>query len=265
MLPLFDAPKTLSSFAEGLLALIGALSEQTASKPYQGVRVKDPVKELLRRKRGNIARTVPPTAFGLPESYGVLTPCLLSKGPSGFPASTPNALTDSAVDVGALCPGWVAQPSNTAAFQPLGHWTPSEYFQHEQSLTTLSSLTSEMYVQPVCPSYAVVGPSSVLTLAHTPLFTNLGTIASSSSGLPQIDVQDGSLAYIPWATPLSSCAQNVTSQHLSVPAPVPEPESQQKGPASTSEETLALEKLLEGEEDQKEPYACRTSIFTQDI
>lgn len=38
-----------------------ALSEQAASKPYQGVRVKDPVKELLRRKRGNTAKTVPPT------------------------------------------------------------------------------------------------------------------------------------------------------------------------------------------------------------
>lgn len=33
-----------------------ASSDASASKPYQGVRVKDPVKELLRRKRGNGAR-----------------------------------------------------------------------------------------------------------------------------------------------------------------------------------------------------------------
>jgi len=38
-----------------------ALSEVPSSKPYQGVRVKDPVKELLRRKRGNAARTKPPS------------------------------------------------------------------------------------------------------------------------------------------------------------------------------------------------------------
>lgn len=44
------------------LCLSIALSEQAASKPYQGVRVKDPVKELLRRKRGNTAKTLPPTA-----------------------------------------------------------------------------------------------------------------------------------------------------------------------------------------------------------
>lgn len=41
-----------------------ALSDVSASKPYQGVRVKDPVKELLRRKRGNAARTTPPVAVG---------------------------------------------------------------------------------------------------------------------------------------------------------------------------------------------------------
>lgn len=41
-----------------------ALSEASTSKPYQGVRVKDPVKELLRRKRGNASRTTPPAAVG---------------------------------------------------------------------------------------------------------------------------------------------------------------------------------------------------------
>ncbi|XP_060744691.1 POU domain class 2-associating factor 1 isoform X2 [Tachysurus vachellii] len=237
-----------------------SLSEQAASKPYQGVRVKDPVKELLRRKRGNTARTVPPTA-----GYRFLTPYLLSEGSSGFLGSSQSALNDTSVDVGALCPGWVAQPSSTAAFQPLGHWAPSEYFQHEQSLSTLPPLTSDMYVQPVCPSYAVVGPSSVLTFAHAPLFTNLGTISSSSSGLPQIDVQDGSLAYIPWAPPMSPCPQNVAPQPLAMPVPVSEPEPQQKEPAPTSDGTLALEKLLEEDEDQKEPYACSPSLFTQDI
>ncbi|XP_053362769.1 POU domain class 2-associating factor 1 isoform X2 [Clarias gariepinus] len=234
-----------------------SLSEQASSKPYQGVRVKDPVKELLRRKRGNTVKTLPPTAVVIPNNT---LPSYTHVG------SSRSALNESAIDVGALCPGWVAQPSSTAAFQPLGHWAPTDYFQHEQTLSTLPSATSDMYVQPVCPSYAVVGPSSVLTLAHAPLFTNLGTISSSSSGLPQIDVQDGSLAYIPWAPPLSPCPQNVAPQLLPMPVPVPEPVHQQQEPAPSSEGTLALEKLLEEEEeDQKEPYTCSPSLFTPDI
>ncbi|KAM9469425.1 POU domain class 2-associating factor 1 isoform 1-T1 [Clarias gariepinus] len=240
-----------------------SLSEQASSKPYQGVRVKDPVKELLRRKRGNTVKTLPPTAVVIPNNT---LPSYTHVGSSGFPGSSRSALNESAIDVGALCPGWVAQPSSTAAFQPLGHWAPTDYFQHEQTLSTLPSATSDMYVQPVCPSYAVVGPSSVLTLAHAPLFTNLGTISSSSSGLPQIDVQDGSLAYIPWAPPLSPCPQNVAPQLLPMPVPVPEPVHQQQEPAPSSEGTLALEKLLEEEEeDQKEPYTCSSSLFTPDI
>lgn len=51
-----------------------------------------------------------------------------------------------------------------------------------------------------------------------------------------------------------------------MPVPVSHPEPQQEEPAPSSEGTLALEKLLEEEEeDQKEPYACSPSLFTQDI
>lgn len=63
---------------------------------------------------------------------------------------------------------------------------------------------------------------------------------------------------------MSSCTQNAP-QPLPIPVPVSEPEPQHKEPAPTSEGTLALEKLLEEEEDQKEPYACSPSLFTQDI
>lgn len=51
-----------------------------------------------------------------------------------------------------------------------------------------------------------------------------------------------------------------------MPVSVSEPEPQQEESASSSEGTLALEKLLEeDEEDQKEPYVCSSSLFTQDI
>ncbi|XP_066540038.1 POU domain class 2-associating factor 1 isoform X2 [Hoplias malabaricus] len=246
-----------------------SLSEQAASKPYQGVRVKDPVKELLRRKRGNTGKTVPQTAVVVPNNS---LPSYAHVGTNQI------ASNDSTVDVGALCSGWVTQSSSSAAFQQLGHWTPPEYLHHEPPIPSLPSLTT---VQPVCPSYTVVGPSSMLTLTHTPLFTNLGTLSPSGSAVPQMDVPDSSLAYIPWAQPLSTlsgpvmqrppCPQPLTTaQFLPVslppmPAPISAPEPQQVEPTPASEGTLALEKLLEDDEDQKESYACSPSLFTHDI
>lgn len=85
-----------------------------------------------------------------------------------FTEASQTGLNDSVMDVGGLCTGWIAQTTSTAAFQPLGHWSPADCQQHDPTLP------ADMYVQPICPSYTVVGPSSMLTLAHTPLFTNLG-------------------------------------------------------------------------------------------
>lgn len=71
---------------------------------------------------------------------------------------------------GALCAGWLSQPT-PAALQPLAPWTPyTEYVPHEAVSCPYSA---DMYVQPVCPSYTVVGPSSVLTYASQPLITNV--------------------------------------------------------------------------------------------
>lgn len=86
-----------------------------------------------------------------------------------LPEANQTGINDSVLDVGGLCTGWITQTSTTA-LQPLGHWSP-DCQQHDP---TLPSHTADMYVQPICPSYTVVGPSSMLTLAHTPLFTNLG-------------------------------------------------------------------------------------------
>ncbi|XP_076831981.1 POU domain class 2-associating factor 1 isoform X2 [Brachyhypopomus gauderio] len=254
-----------------------SLSEQSASKPYQGVRVKDPVKELLRRKRGNTAKTAPPTAVVVPNniSYG-------HAGSTGFLGTSPSAPNESAMEMGALCPSWVAQPGSSVPLPSLGHWAPPEYLHHhhEPAISALPPLTTDMYVQPVCSSYTVLGAPSVFTLTPTPLFTNLGTISPSSTALPQVDVPDSSLAYIPWAQPLptlsgpimqrSSCPQTLPlPQLLPVPLPMtlpaPTPGPQQEEPTQAAEGTLALEKLLEEKEDEKEEYACSSSLFTPDI
>ena len=74
------------------------------------------------------------------------------------------------------CPLLVARVSCEAqgpitALQPLAPWTPNtEYVPHEAVSCPYSA---DMYVQPVCPSYTVVGPSSVLTYASQPLITNV--------------------------------------------------------------------------------------------
>lgn len=72
-------------------------------------------------------------------------------------------------DEGALCSGWISQPSPTS-LQPLTQWTTyPDYVSHE---AVSCPYTADMYVQPMCPSYTLVGPSSVLTYASQPLITN---------------------------------------------------------------------------------------------
>ncbi|XP_057207897.1 POU domain class 2-associating factor 1 isoform X2 [Triplophysa rosa] len=182
-------------------------------------------------------------------------------------------LNDSVMDVGGLCTGWIAQTTSTTALQPLSHWSPPDCLQHDP---TLPSHTADMYVQPICPSYTVVGPSSMLTLAHTPLFTNLGAVSTSNSSLPQVEVPD--LTYIPWAQSLSTISCPVMQapsmptalsgpQLLPVPLTLPvfSPEPAQVKPLQAPEGSLALEKLLEEDEDHKETYICNPSLFSEDI
>lgn len=88
------------------------------------------------------------------------------KGSSSFVEANQSSLNDSLVDVGGLCTGWIAQTTSTTALQPLSHWTPPDQH-HDPAIPP----HTDMYVQPICPSYTVVGPSPMLTL-HTPLFTN---------------------------------------------------------------------------------------------
>ncbi|XP_051966407.1 POU domain class 2-associating factor 1 isoform X2 [Xyrauchen texanus] len=250
---------------------MGKLSDAPTSKPYQGVRVKDPVKELLRRKRGNAAKVAPPTAMVI--SSNTLS-SYTHAGASSFVEVNQAGFNDSVVDVSGLYTGWLAQPTSTAAVQPLGHWSSPDCQHHDPSSTT------DMYVQPICPSYTVVGPSSMLTFTHTPLFTNLGTMSTFNSTLPQ-EVPDSSLTYIPWAQPLSTISSPVmqapsiqptlsATQLFPLPLTLPvvssELEPQHMEPPQATEGTLALEKLLEEEDEgHKDTYICNPSLFSEDI
>ncbi|XP_056139802.1 POU domain class 2-associating factor 1 [Lampris incognitus] len=184
------------------------------SRPYQGVRVRDPVKELLRRKRGlepPPAKTSPSAADVVPYNNQSSYP----QGSFGFELAS-SASTDSlatAGDGGAHYAGWRTQPTATfAGLQPTAtSWSSSEYNHQDPSTQTLAypaptTLTADMYMQTLCSSYTVVRPPTMLTYSHTPLVTNLGTIpmAPAPASLPQMDLQDSGLTYIPWAQPLTT-------------------------------------------------------------
>ncbi|KAL7981606.1 hypothetical protein Chor_005694 [Crotalus horridus] len=152
------------------------------SRPYQGVRVKEPVKELLKRKRGS-AQNVKVA----PEGMAVFFPhqSLPSYSPTGQVYSETDLVTSSLplMEEGALYSGWLSQPP-PATLQPLTQWTTSpDYVSHE---AVSCPYTADMFVQPVCPSYTLVGTSSVLTYTSQPLITNFGSLGVlGADPLPQ--------------------------------------------------------------------------------
>ncbi|XP_028665361.2 POU domain class 2-associating factor 1 [Erpetoichthys calabaricus] len=231
-------------------------SEQPNSRPYQGVRVKEPVKELLKRKRGNVNTNLTTTKMMVPHT----TLSTYSQiGHSGFMEVSSTTSNISPIDDGTICTGWIAQPSSTT-LQPLTHWNPfSEYVTHDASAP---SYTADMYMQPMCPSYTVVGPS-VLTYTSTPLFTNLGTRNTAETVLPQVEFHEpqASVAYIPWTQPISAlpsqalqCSTTATpfpgTQFLPLPITVPEPAPHELEEANRVIGSLPIEKLLQEDDDK---------------
>nr|XP_015193059.1 PREDICTED: POU domain class 2-associating factor 1 isoform X3 [Lepisosteus oculatus] len=232
-------------------------SEQPAPRPYQGVRVKEPVKELLRRKRGNLTNTKPTTATAVVVPHPTLS-TYPQIGHSGFMEVGSSGPELSASEDGAICTGWIAQPSG-APLQPMSHWTACpDYLPQDPSM---SAYTADMYVQPVGPSYAVVGPPSVLTYTHAPLFTNFGTRNASPMALAQADLSESSVTYFPWAqslatlpAPAMQCPPGVAAfppaQLVPLPITVPEPDPQRLDQARATIGSLPIEKLLQEDEDK---------------
>lgn len=226
-------------------------------RPYQGVRVKEPVKELLRRKRGHTSvggAAGPPTAVVLPHqplaTYSTVGPSCLDMEVS---AST-------VTEEGTLCAGWLSQPA-PATLQPLAPWTPyTEYVSHEAVSCPYSA---DMYVQPVCPSYTVVGPSSVLTYASPPLITNVTPRSTATPAMgPQLEGPEhqAPLTYFPWPQPLSTLPTSSLQyqppaptlsgpQFVQLPISIPEPVLQDMDDPRRAISSLTIDKLLLEEEE----------------
>ncbi|XP_040902177.1 POU domain class 2-associating factor 1 isoform X2 [Toxotes jaculatrix] len=177
------------------------------SRPYQGVRVRDPVKELLRRKRSlepHSTKTAPPAADVVSHNHqSSYTQAIFGSDVASGTTAEPSA---AAGDGGLQCTGWKASPPATSAgLQPgTTQWSPPEYSQQDPSTQTLAypanTLTADLYMQTLCPSY------TMLTYTHTPLLTNFGTIpvAPAPASLPQMELPDSGLTYLPWAQPLTT-------------------------------------------------------------
>ncbi|XP_020648604.3 POU domain class 2-associating factor 1 isoform X2 [Pogona vitticeps] len=228
-------------------------------RPYQGVRVKEPVKELLKRKRGGIQNAnLAAAATTVFFPHQPLPPY----SPTGqvcseldfFPSPLP------VMEDGSLYSGWLAQPS-PASLQPLTQWAAyPDYTSHE---AVACPYTTDMYVQPVGPSYTLVGTSSVLTYASQPLITNFAARPTSSpavvSHLDMMD-QQSPLSYFPWTQPVSAlpapslqyqpAPTTLTAPQLvSLPLSVSESTPHDLEDARKEMSTLTIEKLLLQEEN----------------
>lgn len=125
---------------------------------------------------------------------------------------------------GMQCVGWkAATPATRASCQPAGiPWSLSDYSQQERPAQTPAysatpTLTADVYMQTLCPSY------TMLTYAHTPLLTNFGPIpmAPASASLPQMELPDSGMTYLPWAQSLTTISANPGVQLSANPSALP--------------------------------------------
>uniref|UniRef100_A0A3B4UFQ4 POU class 2 homeobox associating factor 1 n=1 Tax=Seriola dumerili TaxID=41447 RepID=A0A3B4UFQ4_SERDU len=245
---------------------------KTLSRPYQGVRVRDPVKELLRRKRSqepHSTKTTPLTAVRT-QRHMTLT-SIFGSDVAGGTAAEPSA---TGGDAGLQCTGWRAPPpAPGAGLQP---WSSPEYNQQDPSAQPLAypatTLTADLYMQTLCPSY------TMLTYTHAPLLTNFGVSKRQSpAALPQMELPDSGLTYLPWAQPLTTIStmpnpgvqfapgSTLEAQGLDPEAPG---QSLDEDPEIEPESPNLLDKLLEdhkedGEEEDKDSYSG--SLFIPNV
>ncbi|XP_068098930.1 POU domain class 2-associating factor 1 [Hyperolius riggenbachi] len=256
-------------------SVISDQNQNNQTRPYLGVRVKEPVKELLKRKRGNVSGTVSTSA---PVSSTYQT----------YPSYTPVAVSSSAdlsyVDLEAtttalpthdeniLYTGWISQPSS---FQPITQWASCpEYISHE---TVSCPYTADMYVQPMCQGYTVVGPPSVLTYASQPLLTNFTTRNSTLCEATQLEYveQQTPLTYFPWAQPIPTLPATAHSisyqttattiqspQFVPIPIPVSDPVPEELSD-SRQALSMSIDKILE--DDESDSYVLHHTLSLDDL
>ncbi|XP_028904509.1 POU domain class 2-associating factor 1 [Ornithorhynchus anatinus] len=234
-------------------------------RPYQGVRVKEPVKELLRRKRGHASGGVA-TATAVVLPHPPLT-TFSAVGPLCLEAEEP--LVGMPEDGAPLCASWLAPPG-PAALQPLGPWASYPDFVLPDAAVSCP-YAADMFVQPVGSGYTVVGPSSLLSCGPQPLLPNFTTRGAVPAGGAQLEASDSQmpLTYFPWAQPLSAlpaaplqyqppapCPPLPGAPFVPLPVALSEPAPQAPegaagpGEAGRAAGPVPVEKLLLEEEEQ---------------
>ncbi|KAG8569336.1 hypothetical protein GDO81_014373 [Engystomops pustulosus] len=244
--------------------------QHNQNRPYLGVRVKEPVKELLKRKRGNLSSSTSisptvPTTYQTPPSY-----TSVASNTTELPYIDMEATTSSlpVQDEGTFYTGWISQPPS---FQPITQWTTCpEYISHE---TISCPYTGDMYVQPMCQGYTVVGPPSVVTYTSQPLLTNFTTRNTAPCVAPQLEYteQQTPLTYFPWAQPIPNLPPATHSipyqttpttiqsqQFVPVPLPIPEPVPEELDASRRDINNLPIEKLLH--EEGNDPYVLHHTL-----
>ncbi|MEE6484470.1 hypothetical protein FKM82_013878 [Ascaphus truei] len=179
-------------------------------------------------------------------------------------------------DEGTLYTGWISQPSS-AAFQPLTQWTTCpEYISHE---AVSCPYTGDMYVQPMCQGYTVVGPPSVLTYTSQPLLTNFTTRSTPSGLATQMEYTDqqAPLTYFPWAQPFSTVPAATHTipyqtapatlpgpQFVPIPISLPEPVPHELDDTRRVINNIPIEKLLQ-EDDDNDSYVLHHTLSIEGL
>ncbi|XP_055516443.1 POU domain class 2-associating factor 1 [Leucoraja erinacea] len=174
-----------------------ASSDQSQQRPYLGVRVKDPVKELLKRKRKNVENTnTSPSSSNftkhrmhnfwnvcwhqcsLPIKAENVCVCIfnflllfsfLSSGHPGFHETDAASSPVQPAEEGSFHTTWLPQPSS-ASLQPVSQWSPCPSYPSHDAVN--SPYMQDMCMQAACPSYTMLGPPSVMSYSPQPLQSN---------------------------------------------------------------------------------------------
>ncbi|KAM9801196.1 POU domain class 2-associating factor 1 [Neosynchiropus ocellatus] len=147
------------------------------TRPYQGVRVKDPVKELLRKKRSLDRKNTRMEAIADDQPK-------YSQAASSADQSPP--------------PPAGVGPQSTSA-----HWSASDVVLQDPSTQMATyiaapSLAADRCMQTLCPSY------TMLTYTHTPVLTNFQTIPVAPAAPSHMQGPESGLTLIPWAQPFTT-------------------------------------------------------------
>ncbi|XP_078282728.1 POU domain class 2-associating factor 1 [Rhinoraja longicauda] len=237
-------------------------SDQSQQRPYLGVRVKDPVKELLKRKRKNVENTNTTSGSSVILPHLSMT-CYSQIGYPAFHEADAASPPVQPAEEGTFHTTWLPQPSS-ASLQPVSQWSPCPSYPPHDAVD--SPFMQDMCMPAACPSYTMLGPPSAMPYSSQPLqgnFTgNCQSRAPTPAGLSQMDLsgQQQSLNHSPWNQPLSALPAPGTPcqagplpplppQFVPLNISIPEPGLLELEDARRTIANMPIEKLLQQDED----------------